>query len=66
MAVLFSDESKYNLKDSDDITRIRIPNGQRLNPKYCKGTVKREGGNIMIWDGFSGQEIGQFIRQMEL
>lgn len=56
--VLFSDESKFNLKDSDGIRRVRRPNGQRLNPKYCKGTVKHGGGNIMVWGCFSGQGIG--------
>lgn len=56
--VLFSDESKFNLKDSDGIRRVRRPNGQRLKPKYCKGTVKHGGGNIMVWGCFSGQGIG--------
>lgn len=54
--VLFSDESKFNLRDG--IRRVRRPNGQRLNPKYCKGTVKHGGGNIMVWGCFSGQGIG--------
>lgn len=56
--VLFSDESKYNLKNSDGIRRVRRPKGERLNPKYCKATVKHGGGNILVWGCFSGQGIG--------
>ena len=31
------------------IRRLRRPNGQRLNSKYCKGSEKHESGNIMLW-----------------
>lgn len=60
--VLFSDESKYNLKNSDGIKRIRRPNGERLNPKYCIGTVKHGGGNIMVWGCFSGHGMGPIYK----
>lgn len=60
--VLFSDESKYNLKDSDGMRRVRRPKGQRLNPKYCIATTKYGGGNVMVWGCFSGQGIGPIHR----
>lgn len=56
--VLFSDESKYNLKSSDGFRLVRRPKGQRLNPRYTKGTVKHGGGNILVWGCFSGNGIG--------
>ena len=28
-----------------------------MNPKYCKGTVKHRGGDIIVWCYFSGQGI---------
>ena len=62
MPVLFSNESKLNLKDSGGIRRVRRSNGQRLNSKYCKGTVKHGSpGVISLRKG-----LGQFIRLMEL
>lgn len=56
--VLFSDESKFNLKDSDGMRRVRRPKNKRLDPKYCQGTIKYGGGNIMVWGCVSGQGIG--------
>ena len=56
--VLFSDESKFNLKGSDGIRLVRRPKGQRLNPRYSKGTVKHGGGNVLVWGCFSGYGIG--------
>lgn len=64
--VLFSDESKYNLKHSDGIRRVRRPKQQRLNPKYCIGTTKYGGGNILVWGCFSGQGIEPIHRIEEI
>lgn len=56
--VLFSDESKYNLRGSDGRTFVRRPKGKRFDPKYTNKTVKFGGGNIMVWGCFSGQGMG--------
>lgn len=60
--VLFSDESKFNLKGSDGSQRVRRPIGERLKPRYCSGTVKHGGGHVMVWGAFSGQGIGPIHR----
>lgn len=57
-SVLFSDESKFNLKGSDGNRRVRRPLNQALNPLYTKGTVKHGGGNTMVWGCFSGHGMG--------
>lgn len=56
--VLFSDESKFNFVNSDGMRRVRRPVSSRLNPKYCSGTVKHGGGNVMVWGCFSGESLG--------
>lgn len=38
--ILFSDESKFNLIDSDGMCHVRRPQGKRLDPRYYKETVK--------------------------
>lgn len=47
--VLWSDESKFNLFNSDGIRYVRRPIGQRFNPKYQVSTVKHGGGNVIVW-----------------
>lgn len=47
--VLWSDESKFNLFDSDGIKYVRRPPKQRFSPKYQLPTVKHGGGSIMVW-----------------
>ena len=48
--VIWSDECKFNLYNSDGAIYIRRPPGKRIDPKYCKGTMKfGGGGGIMTW-----------------
>lgn len=56
--VLFSDESKFNLHNSDGIVWVRRPTNSRMNPKYTKGTIKFGGGSVMVWGCFSGHGMG--------
>lgn len=56
--VCWSDESKFNIFNSDGIQYVRRPAGKRLDPKYTKPTVKHGGGSVMVWGCFSGFGIG--------
>lgn len=60
--VLWSDESKFNLRGSDCKSYVRRPRGTKYNPKYTTATVKHGGGNIMVWGCFSGNGIGPIKR----
>lgn len=60
--VLWSDESKFNLCNSDGIRYVRRPVNTRFDPKYTIGTVKHGGGNIMCWGCFSLSGLGPLHR----
>lgn len=62
--VLFSDETKINLINSDGKRYVRRPINEALNNKYTKKTVKHGGGNVMVWGCFSGYGIGP-VRKIE-
>lgn len=56
--VLWSDESKFNMINTDGIRYVRRPSNMRFNPRYTVGSVKHNGGNIMVWGCFSFSEKG--------
>ena len=47
--VLFSDETKINVFQSDGSTFVHRPKNKRLDPKYVKRTIEHGGGTIMLW-----------------
>lgn len=59
--VLFSDESKFKLRYSDGLVRVRRPKGERLKPKYCTPTFKFGGGGVLVWGCFSGFGMGPIL-----
>lgn len=56
--VLFSDETKINMINSDGKRYVRRPVNKPFDPKFTKKTVKHGGGNIKVWGCFSGFGIG--------
>lgn len=56
--VLFSDESKFNMINSDGMCFVRRPVNKRLDPRYYKTTVKHGGGSVLVWGCFSGNGTG--------
>lgn len=62
--VLFSDETKINLFQSDGSRFVHRPSGKRLDPKYVSKTIKHGGGSVMLWSCFSSYGMGP-IYQIE-
>lgn len=60
--VLFSDESKFNLINSDGVRYVRRPINERYNPSYTIGTFKHGGGSIMVWGSFSALGVSPIHR----
>jgi hypothetical protein len=46
--VLFSDETRYKMYNSDGMKRVRRPVNTRFNPKYVTPTIKHRRGNIFL------------------
>lgn len=47
--IIWSDESKFNVKGSDGRKRVWRPAGKALNFNFMQGTVKHGGGSVMVW-----------------
>ena len=58
--VIFSDETKINLFNSDGRVYVRTKPNTRYQEKNLKDTVKFGGGNEMIWGCFGVKGAGNF------
>lgn len=47
--VVWSDESKYNMRASDGAVYVRGKAAEAPKQRNLLGTVKHKGGNIMVW-----------------
>jgi hypothetical protein len=54
--VLFSDETRYKMYNSDGMKRVRRPVNTRFNPKYVMPTIKHGGGVFSYGAVFRGME----------
>ena len=53
--ILWSDESKFNLRHSDGKKNVSCLKCKRLNPRYTRAAFKHGSGKgVMIWGCFSG------------
>ena len=64
MAVLVGINEKH-VHGSDRRHYVRLPRGEKLNPRYTRGTVKHGGGNVMVRGCFSSQGVGSIQRIMD-
>ena len=56
--VIWSDESKFNLCQSDRSKRVYRKKNTSLDPKHLISTLKHGGGNIMVWGCMSSAGAG--------
>lgn len=56
--VIWTDESKFNVRGSDGRQRVWRKSGERLNMKNMRGTVKHGGGSEMVWGAMCYNGVG--------
>jgi transposase len=59
--VIFSDECKFNLHNSDGKTYVWRKQGTGLETRYLKETIKHGGGFVMVWGCISSKGIGRLV-----
>ena len=61
--ILWSDESKFNLKSSDGAQKVLRKAGEAYKLSCVRGTVKYGGGSVMVWGSMAWKGVGklQFI-----
>ncbi len=60
--VVWSDESKFNIFQSDGRTYIRRRESEEFRRECVVGTVKHGGGSVMVWGCICGDEKGMMLR----
>lgn len=56
--VIWTDECKFNMCQSDRMKRVYRKKGQAMNPKYIIPTVKHGGGSNMAWGCMASSGVG--------
>ena len=59
--IIFSDETKINLRNSDGIQKIWRREGTRSDPNNIISTVKYAGGSVMFWGCFGYYGVGKLV-----
>ena len=57
--VLWTDESKFELFNRKKRDRVWRKSAEEFQDRHIQGTVKHEGGNVMVWGSFSWGGVGQ-------
>lgn len=60
-SVIFADESKFNLHNSDGRTMVWRKANKEFHCKNTKGTVKHGGGSVMVWGCISACGVGNLV-----
>ena len=58
-AVIFSDESEFNLVGSDGREWCWREPGHANEPRYMKKKVKHSGGSVMVWGCITSRGVGE-------
>ena len=59
--IIFSDESKFNLRYSDEKLKVWREPGKAHDQKYVVPTVKFGGGSALVWACFSYNGVGKLV-----
>jgi transposase len=60
-SVIFSDECKFNLYNSDGCSYVWREPHKKLDSKYVETTVKFGRGSVMVWGCFSSKGMGRLV-----
>ena len=59
--VIFSDECKFNLYNSDECLHVWREPDEQLDSRYVDTTVKFGRESVMVWGCFSSKAIGKLV-----
>ena len=59
--VLFASKSKFNIFDSDDRITLWRRKNEELNPNSLVGTVKHDGGGVLVWWYISASKLSNLV-----
>ncbi|GFT96945.1 transposable element Tc1 transposase [Trichonephila clavipes] len=59
--MIFWDESKFNIHESDGHQKVCRKANAALEPKNTRGTVKHSGGSIMVWGCMAATGVGNLV-----
>jgi transposase len=59
--VIFSDECKFTLFNSNNTAKVWRKPGQVLDPRYLEVTLKHGGGIVMAWGCISSKGVGRLV-----
>lgn len=60
--VIWTDESKFELKNCKRRKRVWCKSNERLQSKFTQATVKHGGGSLMVWGCFSHKGVGRLVK----
>lgn len=59
--IIWSDECKFNMNNSDGPPIIWRKSGERQNPIYTNKIVKYGGGHVIVWGCMSSHGVGKLV-----
>jgi len=57
--IIWSDESKFEIFNVKKRKRMWMNPGEGLKDVCIQSTVKHGGGNVLVWEGFSKNGVGE-------